>query len=426
MKHRKNLRLIGILSLLLCLTALLCACRGSDSPDLAKLKPADEAILSESGDYYFAGMVKNKDTYYVRALLNVPEGEPAEADYRYILLADEITAEFQEDGVVGAWSPLQYFTAKELADGYQDNKITGYTKFYCYLENGAAIELFEYNDYVEFDVTTGEIDVDYIDSWYLFGDLMFDNLTISDDGSWLCYGRISESGDSGGGHPFGGGSVHMAEDGSLVLYDEDGERAGSVILEGGMLSLYPEESLAINFPEYQVEELVFLRESDSMSFGFTQTEENTLPAPPVLISPWRFTGLKQLISDDNYWNGGYLYRERTEDGLSEITNSCLVSLFDEVEEIEEHIFRAIVRVSGYMPYHLSIEENAEHSARFTYPVYLLTWQVGEGENAHAYDAFFFMTDTHTYLYYFDTTPENREEMKETWYEVFGQLELMDP
>ncbi len=147
-----------------------------------------------------------------------------------------------------------------------------------------------------------------------------------------------------------------------------------------------------------------------------------LPEPLVLISEWRFTGLEPIEADNDY-NGGYLYRDRTEDMLTVITNCCFVINQEVGESLEDYICRTVQEIGGAEPRELSWEENEVYSRRFTYPIFILSWQTDTNGKIHGCDGLFFMTDTHTYLYTFDTTIDNQLEMQEVWQEVFGQLNL---
>ncbi len=152
-----------------------------------------------------------------------------------------------------------------------------------------------------------------------------------------------------------------------------------------------------------------------------EPQEETLPEPPVLISSWRFSGLEQVEVNNDY-KGGYLYQDRTEDGLTIITNCCFENTQGD-ESLEDYILQVAEEISGTEVQELDWEENGEYSENFTYPVYILSWQSGSEESSRAWDGFFFMTDTHCYFYGFNTTLDNQLEMQETWHEVFGQLAL---
>ncbi len=412
---RKNTRIIGMLSLFLALALMLAACA---DPAISSVKLTAEQIETQSGDYYYAGIVKQKSAYYLKALTEIPQDEAAEGDYRYIPLADELNAAFQEDGWVGAWSPVQYLTAKELAQAELDQKITLYARFSCEIENGKATELMEYDYYQGTDVTTGKVDAAYIDRWFMYGDMTMEFIEIKEDYSWAMCGRLSLSGDPGGGHPYCCGEFSVSQDGTLKLYETEGAEVGTVMLEQDVLTIAFQPDFVWAAFENDPNELYYLHERESV---YPENLGEYTP-PPTLLSGWRFTGLEPLEANNDY-RGGYFYQDRTEDGLTLITNCCFSTDQGEDEDLDPYVMRCVAELTGRDIEPVTMEQNEEYSTRFAYPVYLLSWQAGGNEDARGCDAFFFMTDTHSYFYIFDTTVDNQIEMRDTWYEVFGQLEL---
>lgn len=146
--------------------------------------------------------------------------------------------------------------------------------------------------------------------------------------------------------------------------------------------------------------------------------------PPVLIRSGSFTGTTPLENNNDY-NGGYYYADQTEDGQTIIINCCFTTTQTGSESQEDYIRRVAREIGGQEPQGLTITENETHTARIAYPVRLLSWQTGEDGDARQWDAFFFQTDTHTYLYAFDTAAEAAPELEGLWQEVFGELNLVD-
>ena len=163
-----------------------------------------------------------------------------------------------------------------------------------------------------------------------------------------------------------------------------------------------------------------LAESAAESESAAQEEPASVP---VLIRSGSFTGTTPLETNNQY-HGGYYYSEQTEDGQTIILNCCFTSTW-EGEDLEDYMAACAAQISEAEIQDLTITESAEHTQRISYPVHLLSWQTGQGEEARQWDAFFFMTDTHTYLYAFDTAADAAPEMQEVWQEVFGQLSLVD-
>ncbi len=144
---------------------------------------------------------------------------------------------------------------------------------------------------------------------------------------------------------------------------------------------------------------------------------------PVLMRTGSFTGTTPLETNNAY-HGGYYYSEQTQDGQTIIVNCCFTSSW-EGEDVEDYMASCAEQISEEEIRELTITENSDHTQRIGYPVHLLSWQTGQGEETRQWDAFFFMTDTHTYLYAFDTAASAAPEMQEIWLEVFGQLSLVD-
>ena len=160
--------------------------------------------------------------------------------------------------------------------------------------------------------------------------------------------------------------------------------------------------------------------------GASESESASQESPaavPVLIRSGSFTGTTPLETNNQY-HGGYYYSEQTEDGQTVILNCCFTSTRDG-EEMADYMAACAAQISEGEIQDLSITESPEHTQRIGYPVSFLSWQTGQGEDTRQWDAFFFMTDTHTYLYAFDTAADMAPEMQEVWQEAFGQLSLVD-
>ncbi len=170
---------------------------------------------------------------------------------------------------------------------------------------------------------------------------------------------------------------------------------------------------------------------NSFHFGndadFSYIRANTeqadpLPEPAALIPGYRFTDTTALEQNNDY-NGGYYYKDQTEDGLSDITNCCFATVWEENDNLTDYLHWVTEEICGSEPKELNWAEDAALTGKFTYPVWILDWKTGGAEDTRIYDGVFFMTDTHTYLYAFSTTADNHPEMKEVWQDVFSMLEL---
>ena len=89
------------------------------------------------------------------------------------------------------------------------------------------------------------------------------------------------------------------------------------------------------------------------------------------------------------------------DGRTEIINCCFESSRTSDETQEAYAGRCAAELSGAETAGFTAEKNAGHTERIAYPVYVLSWQTGQGGGARHWDALFFQTDTHTYMYAFN-------------------------
>ena len=72
----------------------------------------------------------------------------------WIPISDNVYAEFQDPDWIGAWSPEQYFGAKELKKGFKNGKIGFGSKFSWVIgEDGKISSMYEQNYYENNDVT---------------------------------------------------------------------------------------------------------------------------------------------------------------------------------------------------------------------------------------------------------------------------------
>lgn len=182
----------------------------------------------------------------------------------------------------------------------------------------------------------------------------------------------------------------------------------------------PDETLPE--PETSTEEAP---EADAPAESPEEAQSEPAAQPPVLMRTGSFTGLTPLETNNDY-RGGYLYADQTADGLTVIYNCCFAT--DQVggTSLEDYIAETAQAIGGEGPREMTVTEDAGHSQRLGYPVYLLTWQTGDGTEARTWDGFFCMTEGYTYLYAFCTTPDNAAAMSDTWQSVFGELYLFDP
>ncbi len=152
------------------------------------------------------------------------------------------------------------------------------------------------------------------------------------------------------------------------------------------------------------------------------TLDTAQTSAPVLMWPSRFSGLESLETDNDFF-GGYLYRDLTEDTLTVITNCCIENQRQDGETMESYMTRVILASGSWEPEELTWTESPVHTQRLTCPVYLLNWETGANEDTRGCNGFFFMTDTHTYLFCFDTAIDHQAEMLNAWDAVTETLIL---
>lgn len=150
-------------------------------------------------------------------------------------------------------------------------------------------------------------------------------------------------------------------------------------------------------------------------------EEETPPAPGVLVYSPGFAGLTPLVTDNDFC-GGYYYSDLTEDGLTVIVNCGIRFDFIAYKTTEEYIAQCVERICGGEYRDLAVQD----SVFYSYPAYRLSWLCGANEDTRQWEALMICTDNYTYLYAFDTAADYAEEMAETWQEVFDSLDLVFP
>ena len=148
---------------------------------------------------------------------------------------------------------------------------------------------------------------------------------------------------------------------------------------------------------------------------------------PVLMGgALPFTNMQNLLSE-NYDDGTYCYEAITEDGQLLVVNVAEQSCFvPDVQELDDYLTACALSLSDADTYELlSAEETEEYSKNLSYPVYIVTYTAGEGEDTREWTVFAMDTDVYTYLYGFCEAPDAAEDMDETYQSIFAQLYLSD-
>ncbi len=263
------------------------------------------------------------------------------------------------------------------------------------------------------DAPNGFLPEEYAGRWYLSGDPASESLTIHPEGLWELRNRVND--DGSGGYILCQGFASPTGFDTLALFENTGAEAGFVTPGDGALTLVLTMDYAFLLESHGSGDLVFLGEHVSVS-------DEVQAAPPVLMNGGRFTGMEPMEASNDF-RGGYLYRDRTEDTLTIVTNCCMASNQAEGESMEDYILRVIAETGGREPRNLTFRAHDAHSQRLSYPVLLLAWETGSNEDTRGCSGFFFMTDTHTYLFSFDAPIDHQREMQEVWDFVFETLTL---
>ena len=152
---------------------------------------------------------------------------------------------------------------------------------------------------------------------------------------------------------------------------------------------------------------------------------DTAPSVGALTNVPGYTGLTSLEVNNDYY-GGYYYKDMTEDLVTVIVNTAFEDSLQEGESLEDMIVRDLTMVEPFEAREVVVTASEEQSARFTYPVYYVTWLTGENEDTVDWTAMAVLTEGYTYIYAYGTYADYAEEMRETWYESFESIELFFP
>ena len=139
-----------------------------------------------------------------------------------------------------------------------------------------------------------------------------------------------------------------------------------------------------------------------------------------------FTHMQNLRSDSNP-DGTYHYTDITEDGQITVENLAEPSaLVIDAQDLADYLPACALALSDSLTYDaLSVQENETYSETLGYPVYIITYTSGEGEDSRDWTVFATDTGTCTYLYAFCEAPEAAEDMEEIYQSIFAQLHWSD-
>ena len=149
---------------------------------------------------------------------------------------------------------------------------------------------------------------------------------------------------------------------------------------------------------------------------------------PVLVGGGLpFTGMENLMNE-NYEDGTYTYEDMTQDGSVLVVDMAFQSLrTDEtVEEYAEYAaqFAALDTGEGE-PRDVTCFQDEDYTQNLSYPVYIVWYTTGSGEDQREWMVYTVDTEDYTYLYAFGTIADEADEMQEVFYNICGNLELVD-
>ena len=149
---------------------------------------------------------------------------------------------------------------------------------------------------------------------------------------------------------------------------------------------------------------------------------------PVLVGGGLpFTSMENLMNE-NYEDGTYTYEDMTQDGSVLVVDMAFPSLrTDEtVEEYAEYAaqFAALDTGEGE-PRDVTCFQEEDYTQNLSYPVYIVWYTTGSGEDQREWMVYTVDTEDYTYLYAFGTIADEADEMQEVFYNICGNLELVD-
>ena len=148
---------------------------------------------------------------------------------------------------------------------------------------------------------------------------------------------------------------------------------------------------------------------------------------PVLMGgALPFTNMQNLRAE-NHADGTYHYTDITEDGQIIVENLAEPSaLVIDAQDLADYLPACALALGDSLTYDaLTVREDEAYSETLGYPVYIITYTCGEGEDSRDWTVFATDTGTCTYLYAFCEAPEAAEDMEEIYQSIFAQLHWSD-
>ena len=149
---------------------------------------------------------------------------------------------------------------------------------------------------------------------------------------------------------------------------------------------------------------------------------------PVLVGGGLpFTSMENLMNE-NYEDGTYTYEDMTQDGSVLVVDMAFQSLRtnETAEEYAEYAaqFAALDTGEGE-PRDVTCFQDEDYTQNLSYPVYIVWYTTGSGEDQGEWMVYTVDTDDYTYLYAFGTIADEADDMQDVFYNICDHLELVD-
>ena len=140
-----------------------------------------------------------------------------------------------------------------------------------------------------------------------------------------------------------------------------------------------------------------------------------------------FTSMENLMNE-NYEDGTYTYEDMTQDGSVLVVDMAFQSLRtnETAEEYAEYAARFAALDTGEgEPRDVTCFQDEDYTQNLSYPVYIVWYTTGSGEDQREWMVYTVDTDDYTYLYAFGTIADEANDMQDVFYNICDHLELVD-
>ncbi len=137
------------------------------------------------------------------------------------------------------------------------------------------------------------------------------------------------------------------------------------------------------------------------------------------------TGLKVIRIDDNYKEGQY-QAYLAKDGVTQIIKiGCDVSPINDGESWDGYMARITKEAFDVPMNKVRVKNDEKSSARLTYPVSIISWTNGSGEDARFWEAFAFGTDSLAYFFAFSTPADKADDVAKKMRTFYDKIVFAD-